>query len=71
MTAFKHCRACRANGRTTTIFPSNSRAWQSERCFECHKEISGVDQKLNRAQREYEALLQLSQVLAAGRDFAQ
>lgn len=68
---FKHCRACRAAGRTTTIFPSNARAWRSERCFGCHRSISDVDQRLNRAQREYDALLQLSQLLSAGRDFAQ
>ena len=66
---YKHCRACRASGRTTTIFPSNKRAWESERCYECHQSISAVGVRLNRAEREYNALLRLSQVLTASRDF--
>lgn len=68
-THYKRCRACRASGRTTTIFPSNVRAWESERCFECHKAISDVGGQLERAERNYNALLSIQRLLVASRDF--
>lgn len=63
------CRSCRANGRTTTIWPSNKRAWESERCFACHQSITSIGQRLARAEAELNALLRISQLVDAGRDF--
>lgn len=64
---YRLCLACAANGVRTTIFSSNVRAWNTERCFECHKFISGVDQRLDAAMRRRDALFALNQLLGETR----